>query len=249
MAGGANMLKHPRPAGPRVTSRTPAEVLAFIRRRCVDDGTCWIWDMATTASGYPNCKAAGLGSNYAHVAAYIAHHGTPPQQGMKVVRTCGDKLCCNPAHLQLASASSVGKTAAVAGAYSTAARRATLAAAARAKSTEQLEKEKEERAKIRAKAEEDAEKEKANAVALVELETGINLAKASGNEELVKTLEAEKQRLENEKEIAKLTAEYTPLVGGNADEAARLGLTAKDPVQAFAQLADAIKPRRQLFGL
>ena len=135
MAGGANMLKHPRPAGPRVTSRTPAEVLAFIRRRCVDEGTCWIWDMATTASGYPNCKAAGLGSNYAHVAAYIAHHGTPPQQGMKVVRTCGDKLCCNPAHLQLASASSVGKTAAVAGAYSTAARRATLAAAARAKST------------------------------------------------------------------------------------------------------------------
>lgn len=134
MAGGAHMLKHPRPAGPRVTSRTPAEVLDFIRQRCIDEGSCWIWDMATTSSGYPNTKAAGLGSNYAHVAAYIAHHGTPPPQGMKVVRSCGDKLCCNPSHLSLASASKVGKTAARAGVYSTAARRAKLAVSARAKS-------------------------------------------------------------------------------------------------------------------
>jgi hypothetical protein len=134
VAGGADMLKHPRRAGPRITSRTAQEALDFIRQRCIDEGSCWIWGMATTSSGYPNTKAAGLGSNYAHVAAYIAHHGATPPPGMKVVRSCGDKLCCNPAHLSLANASSVGKTAARAGAYSSAARRATLAAAARAKS-------------------------------------------------------------------------------------------------------------------
>jgi hypothetical protein len=109
--------------------------------------------------------------------------------------------------------------------------------AERANTTEQLEKEKEERAKISAKAAEDAEKEKANAVALIEYETAINEAKASGNEELVKSLESQKQKLDNEKEIAKLTAEYLPLVGNNAKEAERLAtnfVNAKDAAAGVA---------------
>ena len=110
--------------------------------------------------------------------------------------------------------------------------------AERAKSTEQLEKEKEERAKIAAKAAEDAEKEKANAVALVELETAINTAKASGNEELVKSLEAQKQKLDNEKEIAKLTEEYLPLVGNNAKEAERLATNMVNAKNAAAAIGD-----------
>jgi hypothetical protein len=110
--------------------------------------------------------------------------------------------------------------------------------AERAKSTEQLEKEKEERAKIRAKAEEDAEKERANAVALIELETQINTAKASGNEELVKSLEAQKQKLDNEKEIAKLTEEYLPLVGNNAKEAERLATNFVNAKNAAAAIGD-----------
>jgi hypothetical protein len=109
--------------------------------------------------------------------------------------------------------------------------------AEREKTNETLEKEKEARAEIAAKAAEDAEKEKANAVALVELETAINTAKASGNEELVKSLESQKQKLENEKEIAKLTAEYLPLVGNNAKEAERLAtnfVNAKDAAAGVA---------------
>jgi hypothetical protein len=108
--------------------------------------------------------------------------------------------------------------------------------AERANTTEQLEKEKEARAEIAAKAEEEAEKQRANAVALVELETAINTAKASGNEELVKSLEAQKQKLDNEKEIAKLTAEYLPLVGNNAKEAERLAtnmVNAKNAAEAI----------------
>ena len=110
--------------------------------------------------------------------------------------------------------------------------------AEREKTNEQLEKEKEERAKIRAKAEEDAEKERANAVALIELETQINTAKASGNEELVKSLEAQKQKLDNEKEIAKLTEEYLPLVGNNAKEAERLATNMVNAKNAAAAIGD-----------
>jgi hypothetical protein len=110
--------------------------------------------------------------------------------------------------------------------------------AERANTTEQLEKEKEARAEIAAKAAEDAEKEKANAVALVELETAINTAKASGNEELVKSLEAQKQKLDNEKEIAKLTAEYLPLVGNNAKEAERLATNMVNAKNAAAGIGN-----------
>jgi hypothetical protein len=110
--------------------------------------------------------------------------------------------------------------------------------AEREKTNETLEKEKEARAEIAAKAAEDAEKEKANAVALVELETAINTAKASGNEELVKSLESQKQKLDNEKEIAKLTAEYLPLVGNNAKEAERLATNMVNAKNAAAGIGD-----------
>jgi hypothetical protein len=110
--------------------------------------------------------------------------------------------------------------------------------AEREKTNETLEKEKEARAEIAAKAEEEAEKQRANAVALVELETAINTAKASGNEELVKSLESQKQKLDNEKEIAKLTAEYLPLVGNNAKEAERLATNMVNAKNAAASIGD-----------
>lgn len=110
--------------------------------------------------------------------------------------------------------------------------------AERANTTAQLEKEKEERAKIKADAEAAAATERANAVALIEYETAINEAKAAGNEELVKTLESEKKRLEDQKEIAKLTAEYTPLVGGNAKEAERLATNMVNAKNAAAAIGD-----------
>jgi hypothetical protein len=110
--------------------------------------------------------------------------------------------------------------------------------AEREKTNETLEKEKEARAEIAAKAAEDAEKEKANAVALVELETAINAAKAEGNEQLVKTLESEKQQLEGQQEIAKLTEEYKTKLGVNADEAARLANNFVNAKNAAASIGD-----------
>jgi hypothetical protein len=110
--------------------------------------------------------------------------------------------------------------------------------AEREKTNETLEKEKEARAEIAAKAAEDAEKEKANAVALVELETAINAAKAGGNEELLKSLESEKKRLEGQQEIAKLTEEYKTKLGVNADEAARLATNMVNAKNAAASIGD-----------
>jgi hypothetical protein len=92
----------------------------------------------------------------------------------------------------------------------------------RAATTAQTEAELAKRQELRAAAEAAAATEQSNAVALVELETAINAAKAEGNEELVKTLESEKQQLEGQQEIAKLTEDYKTKLGVNADEAARL---------------------------
>jgi hypothetical protein len=109
--------------------------------------------------------------------------------------------------------------------------------AEREKTNEQLDAEKARRAEIAAQAAADADLEKANAVALVELETAINAAKAGGNEELLKSLESEKKRLEGQQEIAKLTEEYKTKLGVNADEAARLAtnfVNAKDAAAGVA---------------
>lgn len=85
----------------------------------------------------------------------------------------------------------------------------------------QLEKLKEKKA-IKDQAAAAAAQEQAAAVQLIKLETQINAAKATGNEELQKSLEAQKKELENKAEIAKLTEEYQTKLGLNADEAARL---------------------------
>jgi hypothetical protein len=108
----------------------------------------------------------------------------------------------------------------------------------RAATTAQTEAELAKRAEIRAAAEAAAATEQSNAAALVELETAINEAKAAGNEELVKTLESEKQQLEGQQEIAKLTEEYKNKLGVNADEAARLANNFVNAKNAAAGIGD-----------
>jgi hypothetical protein len=108
----------------------------------------------------------------------------------------------------------------------------------RAATTAQTEAELAKRAEIRAEAEAAAEVEKANALALVEYETAINEAKAAGNEELVKTLENEKKRLEDQQEIAKLTEEYQSKLKLNADEAGRLATNFVNAKSAAAAIGD-----------
>jgi hypothetical protein len=110
--------------------------------------------------------------------------------------------------------------------------------AEREKTSAQTEAELAKRQELRAAAEAAAATEQSNAVALVELETAINAAKAEGNEQLVKTLESEKQQLEGQQEIAKLTEEYKTKLGVNADEAARLATNFVNAKNAAAGIGD-----------
>ena len=60
-----------------------------------DSNDCWVWQQATTNSGYGACKGTT-----AHKRSYIEHVGLV-SKGKVVRHTCNNKLCCNPAHLTL----------------------------------------------------------------------------------------------------------------------------------------------------
>lgn len=60
---------------------------------------CWPWQGRLSPNGYGEAcfKLARKG---AHVFAYMAIHGAIPE-GMCVLHTCDNKICCNPNHLWL----------------------------------------------------------------------------------------------------------------------------------------------------
>jgi hypothetical protein len=64
---------------------------------------CWLWPGPLSETGVGLIPYAHRGEHrtaLAHVAAYQARHGRPPE-GMGVVQTCGTRACVNPAHLAL----------------------------------------------------------------------------------------------------------------------------------------------------
>ena len=69
-----------------------------IRRRSVEDGSCWIWTGTPAHGGYATMKVRGrwLG---AHRASYEAFIGPIPK-GMVLDHLCKRPLCVNPAHLE-----------------------------------------------------------------------------------------------------------------------------------------------------
>ncbi len=67
------------------------------RIRLGDSAACWIWDRATTNSGYG--KYGGR-SELAHRIAYRLVRGEIPA-GMHLDHLCRTKLCVNPSHLEV----------------------------------------------------------------------------------------------------------------------------------------------------
>lgn len=101
-----------------------------VQARCEEVGDCWMWQGATSDTGYPIMKRYGGPCMFVR-RVVMQLKGRPPAARQPVVSTCGEKCCCNPSHLKLATPSEVGKRAAAQGAYSSPARAAKIAKARR----------------------------------------------------------------------------------------------------------------------
>jgi hypothetical protein len=65
--------------------------------------SCWLWTAAAGYGGYGTFQFDGKNGT-AHRFAYVLFNGPIPK-GMHVHHKCGNKLCVNPAHLELLTAS------------------------------------------------------------------------------------------------------------------------------------------------
>ena len=88
-------------------AETTVTVLEFLylQRHVTQDGDgCWPWrgrvEKNRSGIGYGRYHPSGGRIWFAHRLAYVAWRGPIPA-GMTVHHTCGNSLCCNPAHLEL----------------------------------------------------------------------------------------------------------------------------------------------------
>lgn len=94
--------------------------LKMIADRCDEVGDCWIWRNAASTTGHPIIKSEGKCRLVRRAA--VALDGRPAAPSQPVACTCGEKLCCNPAHLYPSSVKHIARKAAKEGAWSGVAR-------------------------------------------------------------------------------------------------------------------------------
>lgn len=118
-------FKEPKPK-PKTADQRLQEKICRIRERLeknIDKASaseCWIWQGPTDAPNpsYPAyvlpricahdpLESSKSRSTYAHRVAYMIYIGPIPK-GLVVHRSCHNYLCCNPAHLQLATRREAG---------------------------------------------------------------------------------------------------------------------------------------------
>jgi hypothetical protein len=89
-----------RYGSPRQPRRHLENVEAFWARvrRCVDS-ECWIWSGARNSRGYGFVMFGGIGYTAQALAFRLSHPHVAGRQ-VRVGQDCGNKLCCNPAHLR-----------------------------------------------------------------------------------------------------------------------------------------------------
>lgn len=73
-----------------------------VRKGAADE--CWLWTASTYRNGYGQfCVNRSIPRLAHRVAWWLTHGGDWPSAEMQVMHTCDIRLCCNPAHLRLAS--------------------------------------------------------------------------------------------------------------------------------------------------
>ena len=91
---------------PRADFASLADLLAARVRRGAGDA-CWLWTGRPKKDGFGQFRWNG-GNYLPHRVAWELQNGpVPPRFG--VTHSCGEHLCCNPAHLTLRSLSTVGR--------------------------------------------------------------------------------------------------------------------------------------------
>lgn len=84
-----------------MTADVATEAAAFWSRvdRGGGDDSCWNWTGPTNSQG--KCRVSfGPRNETVQRVAYRLSVGPIPS-GMLIIRSCGNTLCCNPAHLEL----------------------------------------------------------------------------------------------------------------------------------------------------
>ena len=94
-----------RPPGSQITSQEEdlAKVWKKIDKRGPDD--CWLWTGSVSGKeGYPQVWGVAFYWKYAHRVLWEELFGPIPENDL-VIRSCGEKLCCNPSHFELVTRS------------------------------------------------------------------------------------------------------------------------------------------------
>lgn len=90
--------------------RYTQNLLARVKERCVLEGParspCWVWQRSIGVNGKPamNVKSRQWSGSVRRAVMQASGHAKALEDTrMKVTDTCGNPLCCNPAHLRLAT--------------------------------------------------------------------------------------------------------------------------------------------------
>ena len=78
-------------------SKTPKQRLEENLTR-VDD--CLEWQGGTTGRGYGQIMINGV-KHATHRLAWVLANGVPIPEGMSVLHSCDNKICCEPSHLRI----------------------------------------------------------------------------------------------------------------------------------------------------
>jgi hypothetical protein len=104
-----------RPKGSQGTKRVlrlPKDVLekGLEAKLVKEDGSdgCWVFQGTPTPTGHANFYLNGRIQGSAHRVAYEVWNGTIPPRGF-ILQGCGNKLCCRPEHLYLATPEEVAR--------------------------------------------------------------------------------------------------------------------------------------------
>jgi hypothetical protein len=83
---------------------TPQQKQLYYTVIVLDDSACWIWQGQVSNSGYGRLKQMQADDTVQMVSAQSASYRAfvdPIPDGCLVKQHCGNRLCINPAHLEL----------------------------------------------------------------------------------------------------------------------------------------------------